>query len=269
MNLELPTFTDFDNLINDSLLPLERESYFNTLKILKLTNKDIYDFILDFIQNYVAIEDGTAVPLFNGFSRSMAITKLEPFIYSNQAKHKKALIDLEIYLRSILIIIESSLTKASNTSTVKQNLEGFKRKVDNRFSPLGNQVDKTIQFKGHHSFQLKKPLAINKKIKLLEQLKTEGFIAKTTTVDQISAIFSGKAVSQGLKISWFKLRNLYFFVKTLRPHLEHENDVYETATRCFTIKGAEILDSNRLVHSSGGKKNLSKIQEIISNLQLR
>jgi hypothetical protein len=254
----------FENTINNSLLPLEKENYYKTLKALNLTNLDIYNFITDIALNYVKIIDGNPIPIFTNFSENLMISSLTPFIYSENENHKKALLNLENHLKTIIAIFENQLLLSPNPLVEIKYLEEFKIKVNKRFHETTNKNNQQLSFKGYHSFQLNNPLKLEQKIRLLKQLKESGLISKKTNMTQIESVFIGKVVEENNKISWNNFHDIYLFVKNLKPNLLHQNDVFETALRCFTKKGLKISNIKQLTKSSGGDKNLNKIKEIIS-----
>jgi hypothetical protein len=264
--MEQMSLSYFEKTINNSFLPLEIENYFHTLKILNLTNKDVYNFFID-MENYIKIVDGKPIPIFTNFSENLMIRSLSPIIYSKKESNKKALLNLENHLKTIFVIFENQLLLTPNPSIEIQSLEEFKKQVNDRFHQRANKNNQQLSFKGHHSFQLKNPLKTNQKMTLLNQLKKSVLICNKTNLTQIEAVFMGKVVEENNKISWNSFRDIYLFVMNLKPYLLHQNDVFETALRCFTKKRIEISNVTQLTNSSGGNKNLAKIKEIISNFE--
>lgn len=256
----------FENTINNSFLPLEKENYYQTLKVLNLTNHDVLNFFMD-MENYVKIVDGKPIPNFTNFSENLMLSSLRLIIYSKKESHKKALLSFENHLKTLLAIFENQLLLTPNPSIETQFLQEFKTQVNNRFHVTANKNNQQLSFKGHHSFQLNNQLKLNQKTTLLKQLKESRFICKKTNLTQIDAVFIGKVVEENNKISWNSFHDIYLFVMNLKPYLFHQNDVFETALRCFTRKGVEISNITQLTKSSGGDKNLAKIKEIISNFE--
>lgn len=257
----------FEKTINNSFLPLEKENYYHTLKILNLTNQDVYNFFID-MENYFKIVDGKPIPIFTNFSENLMIRSLSPIIYSKKESNKKALLNLYNHVKTILVIFENQLLLTPNPSIEIQSLEGFKKQVNDRFDVRANKNNQQISFKGHHSFQLHNQFIFQqKKMNVLKQLKESKLICKKTNLTQIEAVFMGKVVEENNKISWNSFRDIYLFVMNLKPYLLHQNDIFQTALRCFTRQGVEISNITQLTNSSGGNKNLAKIKEIISNFE--
>jgi hypothetical protein len=254
----------FENIINNSFLPLEKENYYQTLKVLNLTNHDMHNLIMNIAENYVNIIDGKPIPNFTNLGKNIVHSSLGPIIYSKKETHKKALLDLENHLKTIMVIFENQLLLIPNPLIETQSLEEFKKQVNDRFHVGANKNNQQLSFKGQLSFQLKIELNINQKLKLLKLLKESKLICKDTNLTKIDAVFMGKVVDENNKISWNNFRDIYLFVMNLKPFLLHQNDVFETALRCFKRKGVEISNITQLTKSSGGDKNKAKIEEIIS-----
>lgn len=254
---------DFENTINNSFLPFEKENYYQTLKVLNLTNHDLYNLMMGVGENHAKIIDGKIIPKFTNLGKYLSDSSLGPIIYSKKDSHKKAFLNFMNHFKKIMIILENQLLLTPNLPIEMQSLEEFKKQVNDRFHEGANKNNQQLSFKGHLSFQLKIELNTNQKLKLIKLLKESKLFSKDINLTKFDAVFMGEFVEENNKISWNNFRDIYLFVKNLKPFLLHQNDVFETALRCFTRKGVEISNITQLTKSSGGDKNKAKIEEII------
>lgn len=259
-------FSEFyQNFIENSLMPKEREDYENALKTFKLTKEDFIEFLED-LDNHLIEVDGEIIPDLGNLAQSKLIKALGPFDNSKIKKEQEALKNLNQHLLSLFSIVQNHNFKIGVLD------EDYNRKIKNttkvlyeRFAHLNNQQTTEIVIKGQPSFILNHPLKPKKSADILMSLRKNGFISKNTTQDNFEKIFSGVLISKEDKIDWERSRyELYLFLKGLKPKLRIKDKIYDTALRCFTIHGREIIKTTELSNSSGGSTKKEIIKDIIS-----
>lgn len=256
----------YQDFIKNSLMPKEREDYNKALKTFKLTQEDFLELIEDIMDNHFIEVDGEIIPDLTNLAQSKLIKVLGPFDNSKIKKEQEALKSINQHLLSLFIIIENYNFKAGVVD------DDYNRKVENankvlidRFAHLNNTPNKEIEFKGYQSFTLKRAKSANAFLDIINKLKHNNLIARETSTSMFQKIFSGAKIQNNEKVNWLgNNKELTIFLMALEQKLVFFEYKYETAIRCFLVKGKEIIESEQISNSSGTSSKKQIIEDIIS-----
>lgn len=255
----------YQDFIQNSLMPKEREDYNKALKTFKLTTENFLELIEDIIDNHFIEVEGEIVPDLENLGQSKLIKTLGYYDNTKVKKEQEALKNLNYHLLSLFTLIKNYNFKAGLVD------EEYNRKTENankilfeRFAHLNNPPTKEIEFKGQQSLLLKHQLHTQKFIPILQYLKKNGFISLNTTKDNFENIFLGNSISKENKIDWTGTKyELSLFLKALKPILRVNTNIYDSAIRCFTLKGKEIIKTAEISNSSGTSSKKQIIEDVI------
>ena len=256
----------YQDFIKNSLMPKEKEDYNKALKTFKLTQEDFLDFLEDIIDNHFIEVDGEIIPDLSNLAQSKLIKALGTYDNSKIKKEQEALKNLNQHLLSFFTIVENYNLKAGVVDDdYNQKVENANKVLFDRFAHLYNTPTKEIEFKGQQSLLLKHQLPTQKVTPILQYLKKNGFISLNTTKDNFENIFLGNSISKENKIDWTGTKyELSLFLKVLKPKLRVNTNIYDSAIRCFTLKGKEIIKTAEISNSSGTSSKKQIIEDISS-----
>lgn len=256
----------YQDFINNSLMPKEREDYIKALKTFKLTQEDFLDFLEDIIDNHFIEIDGEIIPDLSNLAQSKLIKALGTYDNSKIKKEQEALKNLNQHLLSFFTIVENYNLKAGVVDDDYNQKVGNANKVlFDRFAHLNNTPTKEIEFKGYQSFTLKRAKSANSFLDIINKLKHNKLIARETSTSMFQKIFSGAKIQNNEKVNWVgNYKELTIFLIALDPKLVFSEYKYETVIRCFLVKGKEIIESEQISNSSGTSPKKQIIEDIIS-----
>ena len=264
MDIEFSKY--YQDFIKNSLMPKEREDYSKALKTFKLTQENFLELLEDIIDNYFIEVDGEIIPDLSNLAQSKLIKTLGSYDNSKIKKEQEALRSINQHLLSLFTVVKNHNFK---TGVVD---EDYNRKTENankvlfeRFAHLNNPTEKVEDIKGQHSLLLKHQLPTQKFTPILQYLKKNGFISLNTTKDNFENVFLGNSISKENKIDWTGTKyELSLFLKALKPILRVNTNIYDSAIRCFNLKGKEIIKTAEISNSSGTSSKKQIIEDIIS-----
>ena len=259
----------YQDFIKNSLMPKEREDYNKALKTFKLTQEDFLEFLEDIIDNHFIEVDGEIIPDLSNLAQSKLIKALGAYDNSKIKKEQEALKNLNQHLLSFYTIVENYNLKAGVVDDDYNQKVGNANKVlFDRFAHLNNTPTKEIEFKGQHSFILKKLISANTTLEILKKLKNHNLVDAVTSTSKFQKIFSGDKILNDEKVDWIGTKKeLKIFLQSLKPKLRIDSKIYNTAIRCFTINGKEIIKIEE-ISKSQVSKGISPKSEIIKDIIL-
>jgi hypothetical protein len=261
----------YQDFIKNSLMPKEKEDYNKALKTFKLTQEDFLEFLEDIIDNHFIEIDGEIIPDLSNLAQSKLIKALGTYDNSKIKKEQEALKNLNQHLLSFFTIVENYNLKAGVVDDDYNQKVGNANKVlFDRFAHLNNTPTKEIEFKGQHSFILKRAFKAEIFLKVLNKLKENQFVENETSVGRFQKIFSGTKISNEEKVNWKGTKyDLLLFLISLKTEFRVENDIYDTAIRCFTVRGKEILYTKQISQANNKKSKEQIIKGIVSIFNTR
>jgi hypothetical protein len=256
----------YQDFIKNSLMPKEREDYNKALKTFKLTQEDFLEFLEDIIDNHFIEVDGEIIPDLSNLAQSKLIKALGTYDNSKIKKEQEALKNLNQHLLSFFTIVENYNLKVGVVDDDYNQKVGNANKVlFDRFAHLNNTPTKEIEFKGYQSFTLKRAKSANSFLDIINKLKHNKLIARETSTSMFQKIFSGAKIQNNEKVNWVgNNKELTIFLIAIEPKLVFFDYKYETAVRCFLVKGKEIIESEQISNSSGTSSKKQIIEDIIS-----
>ena len=137
-----------------------------------------------------------------------------------------------------------------------------------RFAHLNNSTEKVEDFKGQHSFILKKLISANTTLEILKRLKNHNLVDAVTSTSKFQKIFSGEKILNAEKVDWTGTKKeLKIFLQSLKPKLRVDSNIYDTALICFTLRCKEIIKIEEISKSQVSKGKSPK-SEIIKDIIL-
>jgi hypothetical protein len=256
----------YQDFIKNSLMPKEREDYNKALKTFKLTQEDFLEFLEDIIDNHFIEVDGEIIPDLSNLAQSKLIKALGTYDNSKIKKEQEALKNLNQHLLSFFTIVENYNLKVGVVDDDYNQKVGNANKVlFDIFAHLNNTPTKEIEFKGYQSFTLKRAKSANSFLDIINKLKHNKLIARETSTSMFQKIFSGAKIQNNEKVNWVgNNKELTIFLIAIEPKLVFFDYKYETAVRCFLVKGKEIIESEQISNSSGTSSKKQIIEDIIS-----
>jgi hypothetical protein len=260
----------YQDFIQNSLMPKEREDYNKALKTFKLTQENFLELIEDIIDKHFIEVEGEIIPDLENLGQSKLIKTLGHYDNTKVKKEQEALKNLNYHLLSLFTIIKNYNYKAGLVNKeYNRKTENANKVLFERFAHLNNPLTNDRDFKGQQSFTLKNNLKTDKFIHILNSLKNKGFISRNTPIENFENIFLGVLISKENKIDWIGTNHqLKLFILGLKPKLRIDNKIYDTTRRCFTVNGKEIIKNEEISKSniSKGKSSNSQILEDIVSL---
>lgn len=262
----------FHDVVNNSFFPFEKKELNETLKKLKISIPELVFFFIDLINNQtISVNNQIEVNL-TELPESELLRKLVRLLEKDVDKYTSVILTLKKYLDAILPILGQKINNINETEHQKNiialdyNKELIRKRFNYDEKRDGDSKIKTKDFRGQHSFSLKSGLFNSIKArKIIFQLRDLKLIDQNTSFEKFMHIFSGKQIPKENRINWISTyMDLSIFLRKIQPKLLVEEDVFETALRCFTIKGNNISSARNLAHSSGSKKNEKIIESIIN-----
>ncbi|MCA6422644.1 MAG: hypothetical protein IM568_07495 [Flavobacterium sp.] len=255
----------YQNFIQNSLMPKEREDYNFALKTFKLTQENFLELLEDIIDNHFIEVDGEIIPDLSNLAKSKLIKSLGPYDNSKIKKEQVALRSINQHLLSLFTVVKNHNFKTGLVD------EDYNRKTENankvlfeRFAHLNNPTEKVEDIKGQHSFIIKKLMSANTTLEILKKLKNHNLVDAVTSTSKFQKIFSGDKILNDEKVDWIGTKKeLKIFLQSLKPKLRIDSNIYYTAIRCFTINGKEIIKTAEISNSSGTSSKKQIIEDTI------
>lgn len=256
----------YQSILQNSLMPKEREDYKSALKTLKLTQETILEIFQDLLDNHIIEVDGEIIPDLANLGQSKYTKAIGPYDNSKIKKEQEALKKFNQHLFSLLIILKNDhFKKGLIDDDYNRRIENGSKVLFERFAHLNNPPTNDRDFKGQNSFTLKKEYKSEIFIKILKKLKDNKLIDKNISVDRFKKIFSGTKIQNNEKVNWVgNNRELTVFLIALNSKLLSKEQKYETAIRCFLVNGKEINKPEQISNSSGTSLKKELIKDIVS-----
>jgi hypothetical protein len=256
----------YRSFIQNSLLPKEREVYKKALKTLNLTPENFLDLLIDVIDNHIIEVDGEIIPDLSNLAQSKLINALDSFENSKSKKDKEALKILNQHLLVLFTVVNNyNFKKGVVNEDYNRKIESANKVIFERFVHLNYASTQDVEFKGQQSFTFKRTYKAEIYLSVLNKLKDSQLVAKETSVSRFKKIFSGEEIQKVEKVDWVGTKfELKLFLVNLKSEFSLVNNIYNTALRCFTVKGKEILSTNEISKASNKKTKEQILKEIVS-----
>lgn len=253
---EKEIISEIDKIIDKAFFSEEKISLKDTLKKISSSKFKLSYFLMDILKNH-SIKSNPEIEI-----------NLETLVNSKILKKPKGLSDvvyinlltnLKKHLDAFFVIINQKLKNLdpNEFQEAEKILEKNKELIRKRFNYYETKDVTTVfvekEFNGQASFVLKKHLKTTEFLTILKELRSKGFVINETTTDKFMNIFSGNYLTNEERVNWSGTRKeLYLFVRNLKPKLTNQDSIYDTAIRCFTINNKEITKPTEL-YKAGGK----------------
>jgi hypothetical protein len=266
----------FFDVIENSFFELEKKDFYSTLKTLNISNKELVLYFFEILNNHTTQNDDQIELKIKDLPKSTLMQKISTLIETGELKYLDATKALSNYLNSIFTIYMEDLKETNKvqyeTSLIAIN--NSKQLVRERFNYDETKKDNVIlikeDFKGQHSFTLKIKFKTEIFLRVLKKLKENQLVAKETSVGRFQKIFSGEEIPNNEKVDWVgSMFELKLFLDNIKSEFSLVNDIYNTALRCFSKDGKEILRTSQISGASYHKKKEQIIIDIVSIFKIR
>ncbi|OYU84278.1 MAG: hypothetical protein CFE24_07270 [Flavobacterium sp. BFFFF2] len=261
----------FFTIVENSFLDFEKKEFFSALKTLNVSNNELIIFILDIYKNQTFQTNNGIEIILKDLPEFTLLKKITSLCETGEMKYLGAAGKLSGYLNAVLLIYMQELQQIngdlyeSSKKTLNNNKELLRERFDYDETKKNNIIFINEEFKGQHSFTFKKAYKTEIFIKILNKLKQNKFVDSETSLERFRRIFSGTEIPNKEKVNWKKTKfDLLLFLKHIQTEFSVTENIYYTTLRCFTIKGKEILKTNKISKASGKKTNEKTIIDIIS-----
>jgi hypothetical protein len=266
----------FFDVIENSFFELEKKDFYSTLKTLNISNKELVLYFFEILNNHTTQNDDQIELKIKDLPKSTLMQKISTLIETGELKYLDATKALSNYLNSIFTIYMEDLKETNKvqyeTSLIAIN--NSKQLVRERFNYDETKKDNVIlikeDFKGQHSFTLKIKFKTEIFLRVLKKLKENQLVANETSVGRFQKIFSGEEIPNNEKVDWVgSMFELKLFLDNIKSEFSLVNDIYNTALRCFSKDGKEILRTSQISGASYHKKKEQIIIDIVSIFKIR
>ena len=256
------------NIIENSFLNAEKESFYSSLKTLKISQQELIPLFLELVY----FNHGEVKAEIVDLPKKPLLTKITNLIGTGDIKYLDAFTTLHNHINSIFTIIGQHLEKndedlyKKSITTLNENKELIRDRFNYDETQKNNVILIEENFKGQHSFTLIKQNKTDVFLKIINELKNNDLVVSETSAERFKTIFSGTKIPNKEKVNWEGTKyELSLFLKFLRPKFITDEYIYQTAIRCFTVKGKEIIKTTEISNSSGKTSKGKIIKEIVSN----
>lgn len=260
----------FFDIIENSFIEQEKKDFFSVLKTLNISKKDLILYLYEDLNKQTNQYDGKIEITIKDLPKSTLINKITTLIETGDLKYLNAAKAFSEHLNSVFVIFMQELKNTDETlfdssvTTVEKNKELIRERFNYDETKENNIILVEEKFKGQHSFILKKSITVNSILKILNKLKQHKLVNSITSTSKFHKIFSGQKIPNDEKVDWIgDYKELTIFLIALKPKLVSYEYKYETAIRCFLVKGKEIINPTQISNSSGTSSKKQIIEDII------
>ena len=266
----------FFDLIENSFFELEKKDFYSTLKTLNISEKELVLYFFEILNNHTTQNNDKIELKIKDLPKSTLLHKIATLIETGELKYLDATKALSNYLNSIFTIYMEDL-KETNKVQYETSLTAFdnsKQLVRERFNYDETKKDNVIlikeDFKGQHSFNLKKSFKTDIFLRVLNKLKDNKLVSYNTSTERFKKIFSGEEIPNNEKVDWIGTKfELKLFLDNLKSEFSSKHNIFNTTLRCFTVNGKDILRTKEISSSSSHKTKEQIIIEIVSFFKTR
>lgn len=266
----------FFDLIENSFFELEKNDFYSTLRTLNISKKELVLYLFEVLNKYTTQKNDKIELKIKDLPKSNLMHKIVTLIETGDLKYIAAANALSNYLNSVFTIYMEDLKEANKVQyeTSYTSINNSKQLLRERFNYDETKKENIIlvkeDFKGQHSFNLKKQFKTDIFLRVLNKLKDNQLVSNKTSTGRFQKIFSGEEIPNNEKVDWIGTKfELKLFLDNLKSEFSLENNIYNTTLRCFTIKGKEILRIDEISKASNKKTKEQIIKEIVSIFKIR
>jgi hypothetical protein len=260
----------FFDIIENSFFEQEKKDFFSVLKTLNISKKELILNLFEELNKQTNQYDGKIEITIKDLPKSTLINKITTLIETGDLKYLNAAKAFSESLNSVFVIFMQELKKTDETlfdtsvTTVEKNKELIRERFNYDETKKNNVILIKEDFKGQHSFTLKRKYNAEIFLRVVNKLKDNLLVTNETSAGRFQKIFSGEEIPNNEKVDWEgTLYELCLFLKGLKPKLGIVSNIYYTALRCFTINGKEITKTSQISNSSGQTLKEQIIKDII------
>jgi hypothetical protein len=266
----------FFDLIENSFFELEKNDFYSTLRTLNISKKELVLYLFEVLNKYTTQKNDKIELKIKDLPKSNLMHKIVTLIETGDLKYIAAANALSNYLNSVFTIYMEDLKEANKVQyeTSYTSINNSKQLLRERFNYDETKKENIIlvkeDFKGQHSFNLKRQFKTDIFLRVLNKLKDNQLVSNKTSTGRFQKIFSGEEIPNNEKVDWIGTKfELKLFLDNLKSEFSLENNIYNTTLRCFTIKGKEILRIDEISKASNKKTKEQIIKEIVSIFKIR